>query len=185
MVWAPFVTLLALALQPLAAPQASRLVAQADVVDGFAASCTGNLDGTGQCVNQETNQRFTCTIIPGQVIDCRSRSGRSFQCVWFSGVQANYAEFWCDSQVDALLRNEISSQQFDRPTLATPLGPGPSGSIFPSNEINPDRFSRDRFKPDDFKPDDPFGNKDTPALQDPAPATPPSEQSPLLPSPLP
>lgn len=86
-----------------------------DAVDGFVAACTGNLDGTGQCVNQETGSRYTCLIIPGQVIDCKSRSSRAFQCVWISGVQANYAEFWCDPEVDALLRNELSATQLDQP----------------------------------------------------------------------
>ena len=135
-------------------------IAQADAVDGFVASCTGNLDGTGQCINQETGQRFTCTIIPGQVIDCKSPKAMSFQCVWVSGVQANYADFWCDQQVDALLRNEISSQRL-RPSLSSPLGPGPSGAAFPGNEITPDRYSRDRFKSDETKLDDPFGQSIT------------------------
>jgi len=92
---------------------------QADTVDGFVASCTGNLDGTGECVNAETGGKYTCLIIPGQVIDCKSRSSRSFQCVWISGSQANYAEFWCDPQVDAMLRNELSSKQLNRPFTDT------------------------------------------------------------------
>lgn len=91
------------------------LAVRADTVDGFVASCTGNLDGTGECVNAETGSRYTCLIIPGQVIDCKSRSIRSFQCVWISGAQANYAEFWCDPQVDAMLRNELSSKQLNQP----------------------------------------------------------------------
>lgn len=152
------------------------LIGQADVVDGFVASCTGNYDGTGICVNTETRQRFACTIIPGQVIDCKLPSERSFQCVWISGVQANYAEFWCDPQVDAMMRSEISSRQFDTPVNASPVGPGPTGGSFPANEINPDRFDRDRFRPDDLKPDDPFGSSSSPGSPDPssvAPATPP------------
>ena len=130
-------------------------IAQADVVDGFVASCTGNFGGTGQCINQETSQRFTCVIIPGQVIDCKSSKSKPFQCVWISGVQANYADFWCDQQVDTLLRNEVNSQSL-QPSLTSPLGPGPSGGLFPANEINPDRYTRDRFKPDDSRLDDPF-----------------------------
>jgi hypothetical protein len=90
------------------------LVAQASTVDGFVASCTGNLDGTGECLNAETGRRYACIIIPGQVIDCRSSSSRTFQCVWISGAQANYAEFWCDPQVDSMLRNELSSKQLNQ-----------------------------------------------------------------------
>lgn len=91
----------------------------ASTVDGFVASCTGNLDGTGECVNAETGSKYTCLIIPGQVIDCKSRNSRSFQCVWISGAQANYAEFWCDPQVDAMLRNELSSKQLNQPFIDT------------------------------------------------------------------
>ena len=96
---------------------------QASSIDGFVASCTGNLDGTGECVNAETGKKYMCLIIPGQVIDCKSRSSRSFQCVWISGVQANYAEFWCDPQVDAMLRNELSSKQLNRPFTDTTISP--------------------------------------------------------------
>ena len=80
--------------------------------DGFTAYCTGNLDGTGDCFNQETHQRYTCLVIPGQVIDCKSKAGTPFQCVWISGVQSNQAEFWCDPSVDAMLANEISANTF-------------------------------------------------------------------------
>lgn len=65
-----------------------------DAVHGFVAACSGNLDGTGLCINQETGSRYTCLISPDQVIDYKSRASRSFQCVWISSVQANYAEFW-------------------------------------------------------------------------------------------
>ena len=82
--------------------------------DGFTAYCTGNLDGTGDCFNQESNQRYTCVVIPGQVIDCKSKGGLPFQCVWISGIQANQAEFWCDPSVDAMLANEISANIFSQ-----------------------------------------------------------------------
>ena len=80
--------------------------------DGFTAYCTGNLDGTGDCFNQESSQRYTCVVIPGQVIDCKSKGGTPFQCVWISGVQSNQAEFWCDPSIDAMLANEISANVF-------------------------------------------------------------------------
>lgn len=158
-------------------------LAQADVIDGFVASCTGNLDGTGQCINQETGQRFTCVVIPGQVIDCKSRLSNPFQCVWISGVQANYADFWCDPQVDALLRSEISAKQFDVP-LGPSLGPGPSGNSFPANDLNSDRFTHDRFKVEELKPDDPFGSKNPPVAPTPGSLAPqdsgPNQTSPSV-----
>jgi len=137
----------------LAAPLlwAGALSAQgSDAVDGFVAACTGNLDGTGLCVNQESGLRYTCIIIPGQVIDCKSKASQAFQCVWISGVQANYAEFWCDPQVDALLRNELSARQLDRPfkdTTIDTIVPLPSGasSADPFREQDGGAL-KDRFK---------------------------------------
>lgn len=146
---------------------ATRLLAQVGGIDGFIASCTGSLDGTGQCVNSETSQAFTCTIIPGQVIDCKSRLARSFQCVWISGVQAGFAEFWCDSRVDDMLRSEISSHQFDNSTNSSPLGPGPSGNIFPDSQSSQGPFQRESFNKDEplpFNSLDPPGTSNQPSL---------------------
>ena len=109
------------------------LPVQSDSVDGFVASCTGNLDGTGECINGETGTRYACLIIPGQVIDCKTRTSRSFQCVWISGAQANYAEFWCDPQVDAMLRNELSIKQLNQPFVDTNRN---NLRSLPSSELN-------------------------------------------------
>ena len=87
---------------------------KASLNDGFVASCTGNLDGTGLCANTETQVKYSCLIIPGQVIDCKSRLGSSFQCVAISGIQSNQADFWCDPSVDQRLNEEISSESFRR-----------------------------------------------------------------------
>jgi len=114
--------------------------------DGFTAYCTGNLDGTGDCLNQETNQRYTCLVIPGQVIDCKSKGGIPFQCVWTSGVQSNQAEFWCDPSVDAMLANEISSNAFrerstdslmQRTSKPAELRQDVFGDVVPSDFGNP------------------------------------------------
>ena len=129
--WLPPQAVLAVALTG-AGSVLSVLPGMAATVDGFVASCTGNNDGTGQCVNLETTQRFSCLIIPGQVIDCKSRAGRSFQCVWISGVQANQADFWCDPQVDALLRDEISANQL--PEQFQPVITPPTGDPLGSNQ---------------------------------------------------
>lgn len=114
-----------------------------DPIDGFVASCTGNNDSTGDCVNLETSQRFNCLIIPGQVIECKSRRSRPFQCVWVSGVQANQAQFWCDPQVDAMLRNEISGNIL--PQQFQPMAPSTSSDPLRSHqndqEVNTDSFS--------------------------------------------
>jgi len=80
------------------------------VYDGFNVYCTSNLDSTGVCVNMETNRSLKCIIIPGQVIDCRSRSGKSFQCVLYSQYTANQAEFFCDPAVDRMLGQESGAE---------------------------------------------------------------------------
>ena len=72
-------------------------------IDGFNVYCTSNMDGTGVCTNLETNGSLDCIIIPGQVIDCRSTSGRSYQCVIYSQITPNQAEFFCDPSAERLL----------------------------------------------------------------------------------
>jgi hypothetical protein len=137
------------------------LAVQADTFDGFIAACMGNHDGTGECVNAETGGRYSCLIIPGQVIDCRSRNSRPFQCVWISGSQANYAEFRCDPQVDALLRNELSSRQLNQPFTDTTTNDLPA---LQSNEFTDSFRSKDsgllnESLPDLFSPS-PLGPSD-------------------------
>lgn len=79
------------------------------VYDGFNVYCTGNRDGTGLCVNMETSQALDCIIIPGQVIDCKTSSGKSYQCVFFQQYTTNQAEFTCDPAVDKMVSEEGSS----------------------------------------------------------------------------
>lgn len=76
------------------------------VYDGFNVYCTSNHDGTGVCTNMETSRNLDCIIIPGQVIDCKSNSGKSFQCVLYSQYAPNQAEFFCDPSVDQMLGEE-------------------------------------------------------------------------------
>jgi hypothetical protein len=83
------------------------------VYDGFNVYCTSNMDGTGVCTNMETSRKLQCIIIPGQVIDCKSRSGKSFQCVLFSQYTPNQAEFFCDPAVDQMLGQEVDSAGAD------------------------------------------------------------------------
>ena len=78
--------------------------------DGFLAECTGDsAGGTGICTNVENSQKYKCMIIPGQIIDCKSKAVRSFQCVYVSSAIRGQSEFWCDSTVDLMLNNEFSN----------------------------------------------------------------------------
>lgn len=83
------------------------------VYDGFNVYCTSNLDGTGVCASMESGKKLQCIIIPGQVIDCKSRSGKSFQCVLYSQYAANQAEFFCDPSVDQMLGQEVDAPDHD------------------------------------------------------------------------
>jgi hypothetical protein len=83
------------------------------VYDGFNVYCTSNLDGTGVCSSMESGRKLQCIIIPGQVIDCKSRSGKSFQCVLYSQYTSNQAEFFCDPSVDQMLGQEADAPGSD------------------------------------------------------------------------
>ena len=83
-------------------------ICQSEEADGFTAQCVGSNDGTGVCENLENKQMFECVIIQGQLIECKTASKKQFQCVYISGVQSSQAEFWCDSKVDALLRENMN-----------------------------------------------------------------------------
>ena len=97
------------------------LPVHANKLDGFVANCTSNQDGTGLCVNQETKQSFTCLIIPGQVIDCSTASGKDFQCVAISGAIGNQAQFSCDPKVDQMLMGELTDKAFNPEELGEPV----------------------------------------------------------------
>lgn len=79
------------------------------IYDGFNVYCTGNRDGTGLCVNRESSEPLDCIIIPGQVIDCKTGSGKSFQCVLFQQYTLNQAEFACDPDVERMISEEVPS----------------------------------------------------------------------------
>jgi hypothetical protein len=77
--------------------------AKAVTRDGFFAYCTSNLDGTGECVNEEDELTISCLIVPGQIISCPTSTQRTMECVWISSITANQAQFWCDPEDEALL----------------------------------------------------------------------------------
>jgi hypothetical protein len=132
-------------------PSPALFLAQSETIDGFVASCTGNMDGTGICVNNENNKSYSCLIIPGQVIECKSMTNRSFQCVWISSTQANYADFWCDSQVDKLLKNELSSQVFEN-SNSLPHNSPAATNLFVNPNISNESLNTDDISDTIFVP---------------------------------
>jgi hypothetical protein len=74
--------------------------------DGFNAYCTSNKDYTGSCTNVETSKDYSCTLIPGSLIDCLSDSGYEFQCLFASQHTQGQATFYCDAQTEELLYQE-------------------------------------------------------------------------------
>ncbi len=76
-------------------------------MDGFFAYCISNLDTTGECTNEEDGRKFSCLIVPGQIISCPTNTSRSMECVWISGVTANQAQFWCDRDDESALYGSV------------------------------------------------------------------------------
>ena len=74
--------------------------------DGFNAYCTSNKDYTGSCTNVETSKDYSCTLIPGSLIDCLSNSGYEFQCLFASQHTQGQATFYCDAQTEEMLFQE-------------------------------------------------------------------------------
>jgi hypothetical protein len=84
-----------------------QIAAGAKSMDGFFAYCTSNLDTTGECTNEEDARKFSCLIVPGQIISCPTNTSRSMECVWISGITANQAQFWCDRDDEAALYGSL------------------------------------------------------------------------------
>jgi hypothetical protein len=84
-----------------------QIAAKAKSMDGFFAYCISNLDTTGECTNEEDGRKFSCLIVPGQIISCPTNTSRSMECVWISGVTANQAQFWCDRDDEAALYGSV------------------------------------------------------------------------------
>ena len=126
---------LASAWLPLSEATTTELGAKAKSMDGFFAYCTSNLDTTGECTNEEDGRKFSCLLVPGQIISCPTNTSRSMECVWISGITANQAQFWCDSEDEAALygsalesplpqtfENEIPDRLDDRNNPSPPEG---------------------------------------------------------------
>ena len=134
--------IVALWLMPLGTTIISQIPAKAKSMDGFFAYCTSNLDSTGECVNEEDGLKFSCLIVPGQIISCPTKTSRSMECVWISGVTANQAQFWCDRYDEAALYgSEIESSVFDSLDDTTSDNPNERNNTgSPGNSIFIDGF---------------------------------------------
>ena len=79
------------------------------IFDGFNAYCTSNKDYTGSCTNVENKKSYSCTLIPGSLIDCISDSGYEFQCLFASQHTQGQATFFCDAQTEEYLYQEAQA----------------------------------------------------------------------------
>ena len=77
--------------------------------DGFNAYCTSNKDFTGSCTNVENEKSYSCTLIPGSLIDCLTNSGHEFQCLFASQHTPGQATFFCDAQTEEILYQEAQA----------------------------------------------------------------------------
>lgn len=89
--------------------------------DGFNAYCTSNKDFTGSCTNVENNKNYSCTLIPGSLIDCLSDSGYEFQCLFASQHTQGQATFFCDAQTEEMLYQEAQAGTTFKNVLQNPL----------------------------------------------------------------
>jgi hypothetical protein len=71
------------------------VVAQSFDTETINIYCTSNQDGTGACINAETNDPFDCTLIPGQVISCRDADKKKFSCINYGVNQSGQGYFQC------------------------------------------------------------------------------------------
>ena len=87
----------------------SRIARSQPVFDGFNAYCTSNKDYTGSCTNVENDKSYSCTLIPGSLIDCLSDSGSEFQCLFASQHTQGQATFYCDARTEEMLYQEAQA----------------------------------------------------------------------------
>ena len=91
------------------AVESSHTVRSQPLFDGFNAYCTSNKDYTGSCTNVENQNSYSCTLIPGSLIDCLTNSGYEFQCLFASQHTPGQATFFCDAQTEEMLYQEAQS----------------------------------------------------------------------------
>ena len=61
------------------------------------------------CTNVENQNSYSCTLIPGSLIDCLTNSGYEFQCLFASQHTPGQATFFCDAQTEEMLYQEAQS----------------------------------------------------------------------------
>ena len=91
------------------AVESSYAVRSQPLFDGFNAYCTSNKDYTGSCTNVENQNSYSCTLIPGSLIDCLTNSGYEFQCLFASQHTPGQATFFCHAQTEEMLYQEAQS----------------------------------------------------------------------------
>ena len=116
------------------------LPSSAQLRDGFFAYCTSNLDSTGECVNEEDDRKISCLIVPGQIISCPTLASKSVECVWISGITANQAQFWCNSDAEKALYDNVVDSDFQK-SFQNPI---PNSITVPS--VEPDLPKSDEFQ---------------------------------------
>jgi len=101
--------------------EAGRAVRSQPLFDGFNAYCTSNKDYTGSCTNVENKKSYSCTLIPGSLIDCLSESGYEFQCLFASQHTQGQATFFCDAQTEEMLYQEAQAGATFKNVLQNPF----------------------------------------------------------------
>ena len=83
----------------------------------FIIYCTSNHDGTGDCSRTDTSESIECELVPGSIINCMQKDGKSVQCVMASSVLNAQAYFSCAPRRNAGVSGKrINLERFDQPT---------------------------------------------------------------------
>ena len=85
-------------------------VAAEDNDDSFTVFCTGNHDSTGICIDanaDDESNSLNCTMVPGNIIDCRNESKDQIECILIVATSAQ-AEFSCSKSGSNSINEETA-----------------------------------------------------------------------------
>ena len=81
----------------------------------FSVFCSSNMDGTGRCTRDDTDESLSCLVIPGGVIACRDKQKIRYECVQYGAILAHQTQFSCSRSAG----NRLGDQLIDQPPLNT------------------------------------------------------------------
>ena len=112
--------------------------------NSFTVFCTGNHDSTGTCIDtnaDDENNSLNCTMVPGNIIDCKNESKDQIECILIIATSAQ-AEFSCrknrSTSIDEERAGYIKNLSVEVDGLQNDLSNNKEG---PDIEVKTDIFS--------------------------------------------